>query len=34
MLEAFGVLGRPDVVDAVRSRALDWFADDTGYGTR
>ncbi len=29
--EAFGRLGRADVVAAVTSRALDWFADDRDY---
>lgn len=33
-LEAYRVLDRPDVVDAIRSRALAWFADDTAYDTR
>ena len=36
LLRAFGpaALDRPEVVAAVRGRALDWFAGDTAYGTR
>ncbi len=32
--EAFGALGRRDVVAAVRERALDWFVGDTNCDTR
>jgi hypothetical protein len=34
LLEAYGDLQRPDVVDAIRSRALEWFGQDTAYDTR
>ena len=34
LLEAYDELGRADVVEAVRSRALEWFGDDTAYDTR
>ena len=34
LLEAYGELGRADVVDAVRARAIEWFGDDTAYDTR
>ncbi|MGZ0148613.1 DUF2891 family protein [Kribbella sp. WER1] len=32
--EAYGELGRPDVVEAVRGRALEWYGGDTAYDTR
>jgi hypothetical protein len=32
--EAYGDLGRADVVDAIRARALEWFGGDTAYDTR
>ncbi|MDX3002431.1 DUF2891 family protein [Kribbella solani] len=32
--EAYGELGRTDVVEAVRARALDWYGGDTAYDTR
>jgi hypothetical protein len=32
--EAYGDLQRPDVVDAIRARALEWFGQDTAYDTR
>ena len=32
--EAYGDLHRPDVVDAIRGRALEWFGEDTAYDTR
>ncbi|HEY3510298.1 DUF2891 family protein [Kribbella sp. NPDC051137] len=31
--EAYGVLGRADVVEAVRTRALEWYGEDTAYDT-
>lgn len=31
--EAFGILGRDDVVEAIRTRALHWFADDRDVQT-
>ncbi|HLS39317.1 MAG TPA: DUF2891 family protein [Ornithinicoccus sp.] len=34
LLQAFGELGREDVVAAVRRRALEWFGHDTSYDTR
>jgi hypothetical protein len=34
LLEAYDELGRTDVVDAIRSRALQWFGADTAYDTR
>lgn len=34
LLEAYDGLGRRDVVDAVRARAVDWFQKDTAYDTR
>jgi hypothetical protein len=34
LLDAYGALGRTDVVDAVRRRAMDWFAEDVDYQTR
>jgi hypothetical protein len=34
LLRAFTVLGRDDVVDRVRARAVDWFAADTGHDPR
>lgn len=33
-LEAFGVLGRADVVDAVAERAVTWFGNDSAADTR
>ncbi|NIK62452.1 DUF2891 family protein [Kribbella shirazensis] len=32
--EAYGDLGRADVVDAIEARALQWFGADTAYDTR
>ncbi|TCC03914.1 DUF2891 domain-containing protein [Kribbella soli] len=32
--EAYGELGRADVVEAIRARALQWFGNDTAYDTR
>ncbi|HZX05737.1 DUF2891 family protein [Kribbella sp.] len=32
--EAYGELGRADVVEAVRQRALEWYGGDTAYDTR
>jgi hypothetical protein len=32
--EAYGELGRADVVEAIRARALQWFGGDTSYDTR
>ena len=32
--EAYGELGRPDVVEAIRLRALEWYGADTAYDTR
>lgn len=32
--EAYGELGRPDVVEAIRARSLEWYGDDTAYDTR
>jgi hypothetical protein len=32
--EAYGDLGRADVVEAIRARALQWFGADTAYDTR
>ncbi|WP_327640111.1 DUF2891 domain-containing protein [Kribbella sp. NBC_00482] len=32
--EAYGELGRTDVVEAIRARALQWFGNDTAYDTR
>jgi hypothetical protein len=32
--EAYGELGRADVVEAIRARALQWFGGDTAYDTR
>ncbi|TCC35366.1 DUF2891 family protein [Kribbella speibonae] len=32
--EAYGELGRADVVEAIRVRALEWFGGDTAYDTR
>ncbi|GAA0597046.1 DUF2891 family protein [Kribbella sandramycini] len=34
LIEAYAELGRSDVVDAVRARALDWFGRDSAYDTR
>ena len=34
LFEAYDELGRADVVEAIRSRALEWFGDDTAYDTR
>jgi Protein of unknown function (DUF2891) len=34
LLDAYEALGRADVVDAVRRRAVDWFGDDADYQTR
>lgn len=34
LLEAYGDLGRTDVVDAIRRRAIEWFGRDTAYDTR
>jgi hypothetical protein len=34
LLEAYDELGRADVVDAIRARALEWFGEDTAYDTR
>jgi hypothetical protein len=34
LLEAYGDLGRADVVDAIRARAIEWFGQDTAYDTR
>ena len=34
LLEAYDDLGRRDVVDAIRGRAVDWFHSDTAYDTR
>ena len=34
LLDAYGAMGRTDVVDALRRRAVDWFADDVDYQTR
>ncbi|MFI5696321.1 DUF2891 family protein [Kribbella sp. NPDC051586] len=34
LFEAYDELGRTDVVDAIRSRALEWFGEDTAYDTR
>ncbi|MEU0089766.1 DUF2891 family protein [Kribbella sp. NPDC006257] len=34
LLEAYDDLGRRDVVDAIRARAVDWFHNDTAYDTR
>ncbi len=34
LLEAYDDLGRGEVVGAIRSRAVDWFHDDTAYDTR
>ncbi|TDD58913.1 DUF2891 family protein [Kribbella antibiotica] len=34
LMEAYGDLGRTDVVDAIQTRALDWFHKDTAYDTR
>jgi hypothetical protein len=34
LLDAYQALGRTDVVDAVRSRAMDWFGEDADYQTR
>jgi hypothetical protein len=32
--EAYDDLGRPDVVDAIKRRAIEWYGDDTAYDTR
>ncbi|MFF0269030.1 DUF2891 family protein [Kribbella sp. NPDC004536] len=32
--EAYDELGRPDVVEAIRLRALEWYGADTAYDTR
>jgi hypothetical protein len=34
LLEAYESLGRPDVADALRRRATDWFGSDVEYATR
>lgn len=34
LIEAYDDLGRADVVDAIRSRAVEWFGGDTTYDTR
>jgi hypothetical protein len=34
LLEAYDDLGRADVVEAIRGRAVEWFGDDTNYDTR
>lgn len=34
LLEAYGGLDRPDVVDALRRRAVEWFGADADYATR
>ena len=34
LLEAYDDLGRTDVVDAIRGRAIEWFGQDTAYDTR
>lgn len=34
LLEAYDDLGRGEVVDAIRRRAVDWFGGDTAYDTR
>lgn len=34
LLEAYGDLGRTDVVDAIRGRAIEWFGQDTAYDSR
>lgn len=34
LFEAYDELGRADVVDAVRTRAVEWFGEDTAYDTR
>lgn len=34
LLEAYDDLGRADVVDAIRRRAIEWYGDDTNYDTR
>src|SRR4051794_17255259 len=34
LFEAYDELGRTDVVEAIRSRALQWFGEDTAYDTR
>lgn len=32
--EAYGELGRADVVEAIRARSLEWYGNDTAYDTR
>jgi hypothetical protein len=32
--EAYGELGRPELVEAIRVRALEWYGGDTAYDTR
>ncbi|MGW1346563.1 DUF2891 family protein [Kribbella sp. NPDC002412] len=34
LLEAYGDLGRTDVVDAIQQRSIEWFGQDTAYDTR
>jgi len=34
LLEAYDDLGRTEVVDAIRARAIEWFGADTAYDTR
>ncbi len=34
LLEAYDELGRTEVVDTIRSRAIEWFGEDTSYDTR
>lgn len=34
LLEAYDDLGRPDLVEAIRQRAIEWYGDDTAYDTR
>jgi hypothetical protein len=34
LFEAYDELGRADVVDAIKTRALEWFGNDTTYDTR
>ena len=34
LLEAYAALGREDVVEALRRRALEWFGSDVDYATR
>ena len=34
LFEAYDELGRADVVEAIRSRALEWFGDDAAYDMR